>query len=317
MAVESTSDRITRMLGLMSYLAASGPAHIDELAEHFGVSRKQIMNDIYQLWMVGTPGYGHANLVDFTMDDEETTVSLLEAQGLIKPVPFAPREALALIAAVEWLWALGAPPAVAATLDSVRNKLRGLLPAGVADATPLDVELRSQILHAVNHGSGLSIRYVSALDEVTERLIQPQALTTDGSHWYVDAWCTRAGERRTFRTDRILAAAPARAPGRTEPPSLSDEKAAQPTLVRMVLRPGARWLAEEIPGVTLRELPGPLLEVELELTDWAWLIRRLLGLGADLVAVHPPELRAELRERASTALAAYAASQQGASTPNR
>ncbi|HZK05209.1 MAG TPA: WYL domain-containing protein [Actinomycetaceae bacterium] len=316
MPAEPTGDRVTRMLAMMSYLAGRDEVPITELADHFGVSAAQVMTDLNLLWVTGLPGYYPDDLIDFSFDDAETTVSLREGQGLSRRLPFAPREALALAAAVEWLRALGTAEGVTAeALDSVSQKLRGFTPADVVVTAPVDLGLRETVLQVAEEQGALRIRYVSAVDHVTERVVVPDTLTTDGRHWYLEAWCTRARDRRTFRMDRILAAERSELPEgvfEERAAALVDERAgaeehSAPETVILLLRTEARWLAEEIPGAKLREVakPEPLLEVRIELEGWEWLVRRLLGLGDAVVAVSPRELRDELRLRAVAALEAY------------
>ncbi|MDO5496097.1 MAG: WYL domain-containing protein, partial [bacterium] len=309
MPPETSGARVVRLLAMMSYLTDRGEVQIAEIAAHFGVREAQVMKDLSLLWVTGLPGYFPDDLIEFDFDEDETSVELLDGRGLSRPVPFAPREALALAAAVEWLRASGtATGSAAEAIESVAGKLRGLVPADLAGGAgaPLDAAVRERVLRAASSGEGLTIRYVSAQDEVTERVVVPAAVTTDGAHWYLDAWCTRARAQRTFRMDRILSiedAPPA------VPTSGSDDEGVGSvpveTRVRLVLHPRARWLAEDIPGAEIASEDGASLVVELELGRWDWLVRVLLGLGDAVRAVSPPELAAELRARAAAALAAY------------
>nr|NLD40970.1 WYL domain-containing protein [Actinomycetales bacterium] len=303
---------------------------------HFAVSESQVMKDLDLLWVTGLPGYYPNDLIDFAFDEEEASVFLREAQGLSRPVPFAPREALALAAAVEWLRASGAAEGSAArALESVRHKLRGLVPAVLTGTPPVDVEMRRTVLRAAAGRRGIHIHYVSAGDEATERTVYPEALRTDGAHWYLDAWCTRASARRSFRMDRILTLAElgegiddgggpdASGAPSAKPPgsgggtgqSETEPEAEAFTTVRVRLLPRARWLAEEIPGARITSEDADSLVVELELGRWDWLVRVLLGLGDSVREVSPPELAAEVRSRARAALGAYGG--HGAGEHNR
>ncbi len=228
MPPESARSQVTRLLAMMSYLGEHGEASLEELAAHFGIPVPKLLDDIYLLWVTGAPGYLHGDLIDFALDEDEGYVALLDSQGLPRRVPFAPREALALAAAVEWLRASGAATGKAAeALGSVREKLRGLVPAelvgeGAEDSGQqgTDDSRRQQVVEAASAGLPLALRYVSAEDQVTERTVFPEVLTTDGVHWYLDAWCTRARARRTFRMDRILTCTTLPADAATHPDSL-------------------------------------------------------------------------------------------------
>lgn len=308
MPAEKTGARVTRLLAMMSYLADRDAVPITQLARQFDVSKAQVMKDINLLWVTGLPGYYPDDLVDFSFDeDDDSLVSLREGQGLSRRVPFAPREALALSVALEWLAALGGDAATQATIDSVRAKLRGLVPAEVVETAAIDPERRAVLTSAIDAGAPLRIRYVSATDRVSTRVISPESLTTDGATWYVEAFCHSAGERRTFRVDRMLEVTPGDTAGEGEPPAASDEVVS----AVVVLAPQARWIAEEIPDAVVSELPDGALELRLDTAREAWLVRTLLGLGEHVRAVAPAALRESLRARASEALTLYATGYDG------
>ena len=300
MPTESTLDRITRMLAMMGYLADHDRVPVGELAEHFGVTESQVLKDIDLLWVTGTPGYYPDDLVDFSVDDwEESLISLRDARGLGRRVPLAPRDALALAAAVEWLRGL-AEPDVRPVLASVARKLHATADLEVPDG--VDHAVRSRLLEAVTGHTAVEIEYVSAEDRRTTRVIEPRGLYTDGAAWYVEAWCHHAREERTFRLDRILGIRPATAPATADRPPA--ERETGPTDVVLLLDPEARWLAEEIPGTNMREV-GDSLEVRLTVTRTDWLVRRLLPLGRAVRDVEPASLRSDLAGRARAALDAY------------
>lgn len=309
MPAEHTADRLTRLLAMMTYLAQHDRVPVPDLATHFGVSESQVLRDIDLLWVSGTPGYYHDDLIDFSVDDwEEDLISLRAGQGLDRQVPLAPREALALSAAVEWLRGSGvATPGTEEVLLSVQAKLRGFSPAEVTVPEDGHARARTAVLAAIESSGWLEIDYVSAEDRRTTRVIRPLAMFTDGAAWYLDAWCALSRARRTFRVDRILRLEPAAEP--------ADLVAAEPveapaTEVVLVLDPSARWLAEDLPDAAVRDVVADgarCLEIRLTLTRTDWLVRQLLALGPQVRAVAPEGLRADLLQRATAALAAYAA----------
>ncbi len=325
MPAEQTADRLTRLLAMVNYLAQHDRVPVEELARHFGVPASQILRDVDLLWVSGTPGYYPDDLIDFSVDDwEQQLISLRAGQGLDRPVPLAPREALALIAAVEWLRASGAAAGrMGDVLATVGAKLRGLVPAEVAPPPDGHDAARALLSAAIAAGEWLEVDYVSAEDRRSRRVIRPLALLTDGAAWYLEAWCALAGARRTFRVDRFLRIAPAAG----EPPEDGEGTpgeegpAEQPaTAVVLVLDKAARWLAEDIPGATIRDVShegAPCIEVRIELTRTDWLVRQLLPLGDQVRAVAPAAVRDELVARARAALAAYEAwPPEGEGTPD-
>ncbi len=303
MPIESTIDRVTRMLAMMGYLSVRDRVPVAELAENFSVTESQVLEDVDLLWVTGTPGYYPDDLIDFSVDDwEESLISLRDARGLGRPVPLAPREALALAAAVEWLRGVAGPD-IQPVLASVARKLQAITPTDVEAPDGVDPVTRSRLVAAVEARAAVEIDYVSAEDHRTTRVIEPRGLYTDGVAWYVEGWCHLVGDERTFRLDRILAIRPADAPAARPVPDRG-ASGRDPVDVVLVLDRRARWLAEEIPGTSVREV-GDVLEVRLTVSRTDWLVRRLLALGPAMRAVGPPEVRHALAGRARAALEAY------------
>ena len=53
---ERVLPRLTRLLGIVSYLEDNGPTPFEELAEHFSVAPAQIARDVSTLSLTGVPG---------------------------------------------------------------------------------------------------------------------------------------------------------------------------------------------------------------------------------------------------------------------
>ncbi|MDN5559053.1 MAG: WYL domain-containing protein [Ruaniaceae bacterium] len=300
---EKTVDLVTRLLALLGYLADHDDVAVTELANHFGVPEAQILKDLDLLWVTGTPGYFPDDLIDFTWDPSGSRVSLREARGLDRKIRLAPREALALAVAVQWMRELGHGESLAA-LESLSSKLTALVPA-VVETAPAP-QVRAALSAAIETEAGVVIEYVSAEDERTERVIFPDRLSTDGAAWYVEGWCALAGARRTFRLDRILALRPAN-PEETaravESRSHAPAGAHESCEVTFVVDPAARYEAEDLPGATITESEEGL-RVGMRVARTDWLVR--LALGGAVTAINA-DLAAQVRTRADAALAAYSA----------
>ena len=78
-----------------------------------------------------------------------------------------------------------------------------------------------------------------------------QVVTIDG-HWYLDAYCHRAGDMRRFRVDRIgavrvLDQPPTRRCVRPDPSEEMFVPGPGALEVQVQLGPGAQWVAESVP----------------------------------------------------------------------
>ena len=115
-------------------------------------------------------------------------------------------------------------------------------------------------------------------------------------HWYLDAFCHRAGDMRRFRVDRIGAVRPHGAPGASAPrPVRAAEDSFLPgpgaVEVQLHLGPGAQWVPESVPvRAVAHAADGAVTDVVLDVAGMAWFERLLLQLGPEAYVVRPPEL---------------------------
>ena len=204
---EPATDRLTRMLAMVAYLRDNPGVPVSEVAEHFGITEAQVLADVNTLWVSGTPGYMHGDLIDFAGDDlEHGVLTLLDPRDMDRPLRLSPGEAIALLVALQSLAAVLGPQD-AALVEETAAALRAAAgqAAQAADAVELgvrrrDVEARvGQVRDALSEGRRLHLRYVSASDQTTERDVDPLQLLTDSQHWFLVGWCHRAQDVRQFR----------------------------------------------------------------------------------------------------------------------
>lgn len=316
---ETAPERLTRMLAMVAYLRDHPAVTVDEVAEHFGITPRQVLADVNTLWVSGTPGYMHGDLIDFSSDDlEHGVLTLLDSREMDRPLRLSPGEAVALLVALQSLAATLGPDDAELVEETIAVLRTAAGEAAVAaDAIRLHSGGRAldervqQVREALTSGRRLHLRYVSASDQITEREVDPLQLLTDSQRWYLLAWCRRAQDVRQFRIDRILtlrvldvSADPhpdVELTGRPEPDT------ARATQVRFEISPRTRWLAEQLPGARTEDLEDGWIAITVGVVDMAWLANLLMGLGDDVRAVEPPDVAAQLRDRARSALAAYAA----------
>lgn len=318
MAPESAPDRLTRLLALVAYLRRRPGVPVAEVAAHFGVTEAQVLADVNLLWVSGTPGYLPDDLIDFSYDAfERGLLTLTDSRGMHRPLRLGPTEAVALLAALRSIEAMpGLPePAVVA---SARAKLTAAAGEAAEAANALDVRLAGagdvlpRLRDAVRTGRVVHLRYVSGADVVSERDVDPVQLRTDGTTWFLRAWCHRAGSVRHFRLDRVLAlhvtdrAADAHPELTAGPePGVEPDLGEQDPVATLELAPRARWVTESLPVEDVTELADGWLRVRLRVASPAWVEGLVLGLGPDVRAVEPVDLATAIAGRAAAALAAY------------
>src|SRR6195952_5175586 len=114
------ADRLPRLLALVPYLRTHQGAELADVATVFGISVRQIRDDLNLLWVCGLPGGGPGDLLDFAFEGER--VSVTEPQTLDRPLKLTADEALALRVAAR---ALADVPGLAErdALESAQAKL--------------------------------------------------------------------------------------------------------------------------------------------------------------------------------------------------
>jgi len=165
----------------------------------------------------------------------------------------------------------------------------------VAVSTARDPEVSAAVTGALAGGRALHLTYVGALDERTERVVDPMRVLTLEGRTYLEAWCRRAEAVRTFRLDRIEAAVvldePAVVPEDAAPVDLG-AGALRPegAPVTLALEPEVAWIAEEHPVESVTDLGDGRLEVVMPVADERWLERLLLRLGPSVTVLDRPDL---------------------------
>lgn len=315
---ETSADRVARLLALVAYLDQHQGVSVAEVAEHFGVSEAQVLKDVDTLWVSGTPGQQHNDLIDFAYSDHEQHIlTLIEPQGMDRPLRLGPGEAVALLVALRSLQATAGLPedrVLANTLD----KLGAAAGDAARAAQAVDVHATSDevgdrlatIRTAMQQERQIHLRYVNAADVVSERSVCALQLLTDSSRWFLHAWCHRAEDLRQFRLDRVLAVETLDIPAHDHHEvALSDSPDPELSTARwrvtLELESRARWVGEQYPVAEVRDLPDGSIAVDLDVVDLPWLRNLVLALGPAVHRVRPPEVAEQIAAHAEAALAAY------------
>ncbi|GAA2723593.1 helix-turn-helix transcriptional regulator [Cellulomonas aerilata] len=314
---EKATDRLLRLLGMVTYLDRHQGVTVEQVAAQFGVSTQQVLAYVDTLWVTGTPGYWPHDLIDFDAASyDQGVVRLVESRGMTRPLRLGTREAVALIAALRAMREAVAPGldrARAAVLSSALDKLTAATGEGAAavdvrlavDGAP---EVVAALSDALASQRRLRIRYVTAADVTSEREVDPIRLVTEDDHSYLLAWCHRARDERLFRVDRVLAAEVLDVPATEHPvaghtqtftPSPQDE------LVTLELASPGRWIAEQVPVESVEDLPDGGFRIALRVAEPAWLRHLLLQVAAQVRAVEPAVVATDAADAARAALAAY------------
>ena len=244
---------------------------------------------------------------------------------------FSPAETYALLTMQHLLETLQ-PGLLTPHVTPLLERLRAVLDKG--DHTAEEVERRIHVLQqaarkaklehfevvaaAVLKRKRLAIRHHNReRNEETERTISPQHLVHYRGNWYVDAWCHKAEDVRSFALDAIRAALLLDEKARDVPKAELDEhfqsgygifagKNVQWAKLRFTPE-RARWVASEDwhPKQKSHYEPDGSYVLEVPYADDRELLMDILKFGAEVEVLAPAALRNKVRDTLKTAARRY------------
>ena len=320
MSAVTSTERLQRLLALVPYVVSRKVVGLAETAADFGVSERELVDDLNLLWCVELRAPDPYCPIDLSYEGGEIVVSQAESMG--RPLRLAVDEASALLVALRMLAELpghqdrSAMSRLIAKLEAAAGEAAS---ASAQVAVQVDLQgdgtagLAARINAAITAGRRLHLRYyVPGRDEATERDVDPMRLLVVEGRPYLEGWCLRAEGMRVFRLDRVLGLTvldQAAAPRPEATPVDVDQGLFRPSPddvhVELELSAEGRWVAEDYPCESVSDLPDGRLRVVLRTPDTGWVRRLALRLGEDGRVIAPPELVAEIRDAATAALANY------------
>jgi proteasome accessory factor C len=319
-ALVTSTERLQRLLALVPYVVSRKVVGLAETAAAFGVSERELVDDLNLLWCVELRAPDPYCPIDLSYEGGEIVISQAESIG--RPLRLAVDEASALLVALRMLAEVPGQQDTSA-LSRLIAKLEAAAGEAAAASAQVAVQveisgaetdaLAARIRAAQDAGRRLHLRYyVPGRDEATERDVDPMRLLVVEGRPYLEAWCLRAEGMRLFRLDRVLdlevLEVPASPPPEATPVDV-DQGLFRPSPddlhVVLELSVAGRWVAEYYPCESVSDLEDGRLRVVLRTPDTGWVRRLARRLGEDGRVVSPPSLVAEVRDAATAALANY------------
>jgi proteasome accessory factor C len=311
------STRLVRLLNMVPYFQANPGISAAEAADDLGVTTKQLMTDLNQLWMCGLPGYGPGDLIDLSFSEESIEVTF--SAGMDRPLRLTSPEATAVLVALRALQEVPGmvdPQAARSAIAKIES-VAGGDPAVPAHSTAEESPAAAAVREAVREHRALAIEYYSASrDTSSHRVVDPIRIVFVGDQSYLEAWCRTAEGVRLFRFDRIDAAELLDEPAAPPPPavqagpdtSLFDADPSLPSATLQVA-PAATWMFDYFPMRLVHELPDGSCVAEMTYASEEWMARLVLGFGASVRVLEPDSLAQRVKSNATAALRAYENSQ--------
>ena len=317
----TSAERLRRLLALVPYVAARRVVGLAETAATFGMTERELIDDLNLAWCVELRAPEPYCPIDLSYEDGEISIS--QAESIARPLRLAADEASALLVALRMLAeaASGTQPSDGDAVARLIAKIEDA--AGTAGAASSQVTIQidqprargmaATLNAALAAGKRVHLRYyVPKRDDATERDVDPMRLLVVEGRTYLEGWCRRAEGVRLFRLDRVLSVdvldVSAEVPASAEPVDVDAalfRASPADVLVELELGPAARSVAEDDLCESMTELADGRLRIALRTPDTAWVRRLALRLGEDVRVVSPPALADEVAASAAATLALY------------
>ncbi|WIM68836.1 WYL domain-containing protein [Corynebacterium breve] len=298
-------EGLVQSLNLVPYLQKHPGATPMEVARDLGMSNTQVMSALQRLRLSGV-GQGPGEMIDLVAD--WSGVTIVEDQGLNRPLRPTPTEANALLLTLESLETM--PGLIDhAAVTSAAAKLRNIMKTRAVPDTihPAEAGPAATVAEALMNRKQLSLEYYSASSDTTSRrIVSPERLFHQDGNTYLKAW---EGEReKTFRLDRIRQAemldddslAKRSTFDDQDPFGFGEEKVAE-----LRLRDSATWLIDYWQIDLGERMDNGWWSASMPYGSAEWLIRFSLSQADRLKVISPQAVSDEVFRRAKEALQSY------------
>lgn len=207
----NVTERINRILFILSYVSQNQGVSVEELAAQVGMRPKQLLKELDFMLLIGKPPFRPDDYIDIYVEDQHVYIEF--DQMLNRPLRFTRPEAMALIMSLRLL----DPEVDPRGVESLRRKIEALIAESVDEKGRLEDRIVlerpsrpvskhfSLLRKAVEERLRTDIEYYSLTRNQTgRRVIHPYFLTKSLGYWYLTGYCELRQDLRTFKFERIL-----------------------------------------------------------------------------------------------------------------
>jgi len=299
----NVTERINRILFILSYVSKNQGVTIEKLAEQVGMRPKQLMKELDFMLLIGKPPFRPDDYVDIYVEENQVYVEF--DQMLNRPLRFTRPEAMALLLSLKLLDPEVEPKTVRSLQHTIAKAISNSIDpaARLEDRIVLEQPSRpvsryfSLLRQAIDHNRKAEIDYYSLTrDTTTHRVVHPYFLTKNLGYWYLTGYCELRKGLRTFKFERILSVKPRKEQFRP-PEEVETHKYKQNFLKSMGRRrieiyfdsKVAPWIKERWgSSVTKAENGGVVLNLTSETLEYP--SRLVLSFAPYAKPLNPPEL---------------------------
>lgn len=300
------NERLRRLLVMLPWLMERGSVSTAEMADHFGLSVKDLVADLTLASLCGV-SQDPRDLIDVWVDEDQVHFGL--PKYFERPLRLTVPEAFSLVAAATAAGQMSGDDQRSHLASAVRKVARAV---GFDPDHDLVLELDTPdtldpLARACSLKKLVEFDYWSvSTGSSTRRTMAPVEVFGDGGHWYLRAFDLDAHREKTFRLDRIDGleitdvSHDVNLGPREEWFSSSDEA----RQVRLLIDRDYTWMVEQYPSVRL-EYVDNRVEATMLVNGERWIARLLLRLGPHAKVVEPQEWTTLAADTAEKVLGLY------------
>jgi proteasome accessory factor C len=207
----NVTERINRVLFIMSYVAQNQGVPLEELAKQVNMTPEELTKELEFMLLIGKPPFRPDDYVDIYVEDQRVFIEF--DQMLNRPLRLIRAEAVALLMSLQLLDPEIDPQAVNSLKDKIEKLISRSIDAAsrLEDRILLDRPARPVSAHfdrlrrAIERRRKVEIEYYSlGRDETSKRIVHPYFLMKSLDYWYLTGYCEMRQDLRTFKFERML-----------------------------------------------------------------------------------------------------------------
>ncbi len=319
----NVTERINRVLFILSYVSQHPGVRVEALAEHVGLKPRELLKELDFILLIGKPPFQPDDYIDIYVEEDRVYIEF--DQMLNRPLRFSRPEAMALLMSLQLL----DPEVDPVTVHSLERKIRELIAQSVDKTAQWQdriafakhsnpISRQFEVLRrSIDRRRKVRIEYYSLTrNKTARRKVRPYLLTNSLGYWYLSGYCELRKDLRTFKFERILAA---EALDETFPaPEDLDVERYRASFLRLEGKNRveihfssevAPWIREQwSSSVRDADDGGVVLELRSETMEFP--SRLVLTYAPHARPLHPPELIEKVSRDARQILEAYPVQQE-------
>lgn len=300
---------------MLPWLAERGSVSTREMADHFGLSVRDLVADLTLASMCGA-SQDPLDLIDLWVDEDEVHIGV--SKYFERPLRLTVPEASTLVVSATLARQLPGADANGALARAI-DKIAAATGLEAERALAVDIDapaLLDPLARAIEKSEEIEFGYWAVTSgDLQRRRVVPVETFREQDHWYVRAFDVNASAERTFRLDRMESLVATGVVTTVSPTPREHWFSNSEDAREVVLRIDSSWLwmLERYPLVEIETDPGregdSWRSVRMVVSSERWLARLLLRLGSHAELVEPEAWRSLARDSAVAVLTKYGEAQ--------